>query len=563
MIRRITISNFKRFRQQVFDLQDSIVLAGPNNGGKSTLLQAITMWKLALDRWVSQREGSKAVRRSGVAIPRNDITAVPLREMNLLWEDRRVSGPQGMSGTPRLIEVVVEGLEKGEPWVCGIELQYANQELVYARPKGAKDLDREAIQYFPPEAAKALGIVHVPPLSGIERDEPRRDRGMQDLLVGQGRPGEILRNLLLEIAESGSTEDWKALADHINDLFRIKLLDPVYSRSRPYIVCEYREPGTTRPFDLSNVGSGTLQVLLLLAFLYARPATVILLDEPDAHQHVMLQSQVYDLIRKVAHDRSGQVIVATHSEVVLDATEPKRVFGFFGDKPRALTSETERDQVREALKRVTTTDLLLGRDAKGVLYVEGEADEKILKEWAQTLDHPALGFFKRPFVHWLGGRSLREAKEHFFAMRAAFPEFRGLCLIDGDNRDEPDEETTKAGLVVLRWRRYEIENYLLQLESIVRFVDSPLMQSHINQTFWRQVPRGSDLFGDHVFLTRVKASVEFLGPLLKNVGKDTPKRDLYLLAATMCRDEIHPEVTDKLDAIANSLVPNEPDKTGT
>lgn len=101
MIRRITIKNFKRFRRQKFDLQDSVVLAGPNNSGKSTLLQAIAMWKLALDRWVLQREGSQAVRRSWVAIPRNDITAVPLREMNLLWEDRKVSGPQGMSGTPR------------------------------------------------------------------------------------------------------------------------------------------------------------------------------------------------------------------------------------------------------------------------------------------------------------------------------------------------------------------------------------------------------------------------------------------------------------------------------
>lgn len=87
----------------------------------------------------------------------------------------------------------MKGIEDRNQWDCGIELQYANPELVYARPKGAKDLERKEIQSFPPEEAKAMGIVHVPPLSGIERDEPRRDRGMQDLLVGQGRPGEILR----------------------------------------------------------------------------------------------------------------------------------------------------------------------------------------------------------------------------------------------------------------------------------------------------------------------------------------------------------------------------------
>ncbi len=369
-----------------------------------------------------------------MAIPRTDIAAVPLREMNLLWEDRKVTGPQGMSGTRRLIEIVMEGRTNGEAWTCGIELQYSNPELVYARPKGAKDLNSEEIRGFPPEAAKILDIVYVPPLSGVVHGEPRHDRGMQDLLVGQGRTGEILRNLLLETAESGRAEHWQALAKHIQDLFRIELLKPAYSPTQPYIVCEYREQNrSTRSLDLSNAGSGTLQVLLLLAFLYARPATVILLDEPDAHQHVILQKQAYDLIRKVANDRGGQVIIATHSEIILDATAPDRVLGFLGESPRLLVSETERDRLREALKRVTTTDLLLGRDVGSVLYVESETDEKILKEWSQTLDHSAQRFFQKPFVHWLGGRSLREAKSHFFAMRAAFPTMRGICLLDGDN----------------------------------------------------------------------------------------------------------------------------------
>ncbi len=558
MIRRVVIKNFKRFTEQTFDLADSIVLAGPNNAGKSTLLQAIATWKLGLERWIAQRQGSKAVKRSGVAITRADFTAVPLREMNLLWEDRRVSGDGERPGTPRLIEIVLQGETGGTSWTCGLELQYQGPEQVYVRPQGAKTLDQDAIRAFPAEAARSLEIVHVPPLSGIERDEPRRDRGMQDLLVGQGRPGEILRNLLWEIAQN-LKEDWQAMAGHLRELFRIKVLEPSYSRTQPFIVCEYREPGHERPLDLSNAGSGTLQVLLLLAFLYARPASVILLDEPDAHQHVILQKQVYELIRKVARERGGQVIMATHSEVVLDATEPSRVLGFFGAAPRALGSETERDRLREALKRVTTTDLLLGQDVGAVLYVEGESDEKILREWARILEHRARRFLDRPFVHWLGGRSLREAKAHFFAIRAAFPAIRGLCLLDGDNRDEPDEETAHAGLIVLRWRRYEIENYLLQPAAIKRFVfpDFPLLEPRVDEEFWKQVPRGADLLGEHVSLVRIKGSDEFLVPLFEALERPTPKKDLYLLAARMERSEIHPEVREKLDRIAEVLCPDE------
>lgn len=555
MIRRVTVRHFKRFREQVFDLDESMVLAGPNNAGKSTLLQAIATWKLGLDHWIAQRRGerkSKARERAGVAITRSDFTAVPLSHMNLLWADRRVSRGGETPGAPQLIEIVIEGTGDDGAWRCGLEFQYANPEMVYVRPMGAKDLDVDAIRQFPPAPATTLDIVHVPPLSGIERDEPRRERGLQDLLIGQGRPGEVLRNLLWEVAQRNQ-QDWRSLVGHIRELFGIELSEPVYTPTQPYILCEYREPGLTRSLDLSNVGSGTLQVLLLLAFLYARPASLILLDEPDAHQHILLQRQVYDLVSKVARERGAQVMIATHSEVVLNATEPSRVLGFFGATPRQLTTETERDQAREALKRVTTTDLLLAREVGGVLYVESQTDERILAEWAKILDHPARRFFERPYTHWLQGRNLREAKEHFFAMRAVSSDIRAMCLLDGDNLDQPDSEMTAAGLRVLRWRRYEIENYLLQPNAIMRFVDLPLMQKRIEDAFWSQVPRGTDLFGDHVALQRVKASTEFLIPCLRDAGLNTPKRDLYLLAAVMTEDEIHSEVHEKLDYIAELL----------
>ena len=554
MIRRLTVEGFKRFGRETFDLSDSVILAGPNNAGKSTVLQAIAVWKYGVDRWVQHRGGSKAVKRIAARILRSDFTAVPLREMNLLWEDRRINTGFGGTYRPRLLEIVAEGDTTDESWECGIAFQYNSPDVVYAKPVNAAGLTAEDIRAFPPAQARDLQIVHVPPLFGLEQEEPRRERGLQDRLVGQGRAGEILRNLLWEIAED-DPGGWSALTDHVLRLFGITLQRPTYDAARPFITCEYREQGQRRPLDLSNAGSGTLQLLLLLAFLYARPASVLLLDEPDAHLHVILQKQVYDLIRKEARDRGGQVIVATHSEAILDATDPSRVLAFIGDEYRPLTSKTDRAGLREALKRISTTDLLLAKEVGAVLYVEGETDEKILTEWARILDHPARRFFDRPYVHPLGSRSLADANAHFFALRAAFPEVRGLCLLDGDNRDEPDDEIKRIGLRVLRWRRYEIENYLLQPAAVKRFVGFPLVEPVVDAAFGRQVPAGSDLFGDHVFLTRIKASSEFFPPLFEEIGEPTAKRDLYLMAARMKVEEIHPEVIEKLDRIAATLIP--------
>ena len=513
MIKRLTIRNFKRFTEQVFDLHDSVVLAGPNNSGKSTLLQAIATWRMGLDHWVAQR-GRKA-KRTAVSVSRLGFTAVPLREMNLLWQDRKVSSPDG-PGPSRLIEIIVEGETEGRQWECGLEFQYANPELFYVRPLGAANLEVAALQDFPPKSAMEHSVVLIPSLSGIARDEPRHERGMQDLLIGEGRAGDILRNLLWEVS---AKEEWESLTGYIEELFHIDLQKPVYSPAQPYILCEYRQTKGARLLDLANTGSGTLQVLLVLAFLYARPASVILIDEPDAHQHVFLQGQLHQLIRRVTRKDKGQVIIATHSEVILDATDPERVIGFLENNPRALTDKTERNQLRQALKHISTTDILLAQETGAILYVEGETDSAILFQWARVLKHPSQEYLSRPFVHVLGGRNLSDARKHFFAIRAVEPKMRALCLLDGDNRDEPDAEFLKKGLEVARWKRYEIENYLLIPEAIKRFISpeahpvtETLMGQIIDQEFDRQIPPGTDPFGDHVSLVRVKASTEFLEP---------------------------------------------------
>ena len=571
MIRRVRLGSFKRFRNQSFELDDSIVLAGPNNAGKSTLLQAIATWKFGLDHWLAQREGgSKGVKRTGVALTRRDFTAVPIREMNLLWKDRVVSGGEG-PGASRLLEIVVEGRSNDENWECGLEFQYANREMAYVRPLGAKHMGAEEINSFPPQAAKDLRVVHVPALFGIQRDEPKHERGMQDLLIGQGRSGDILRNLLLEVGirtESGGGANaresaWESLTGHMRDLFRIDLMQPSYGAGQPYITCQYRESSSEssvspkspryRPLDLASVGSGTLQVLLLLGFLYARPGTVMLLDEPDAHQHIILQRDVYALLRKIARERDGQVIIATHSPTILDATEPERVLSFAGDSPRALRSGTERDRTIEALRQLNTTDLLLGQDVGAVLYVEDQTDERILRAWAGVLDHPLQEFFSHAYVHWLGGRRLEDAKEHHFALHGAFPGIPAVCLLDGDNREALERETTRLGMEVLRWKRYEIENYLCHPDPIGRFLNFPLSIESVQREFRTMVPPGADLFGDSVVFVRSKGSTELLMPLLNAVGHPTNKNDLHLIAEAMKPEEIHPEVVQKLDRMAEVL----------
>lgn len=102
--------------------------------------------------------------------------------------------------------------------------------------------------------------------------------------------------------------------------------------------------------DISSSGRGLQQTLLLLAYLYSNPQTVVLLDEPDAHLEVLRQRQTYNLITEIARRQGSQIIAASHSEIVLqEASERDVVIAFVG-KPHRINDRGS--QVLKSLQEI-------------------------------------------------------------------------------------------------------------------------------------------------------------------------------------------------------------------
>ncbi len=202
MITKVTLDYFKRFESESFDMESDVILAGPNNSGKSTLLQAVSVWNLALQRWMAEHaESSKAKQRTGVPISRGDFTAIPLREMNLLWFDRDTAYSEGekndvKAGQPKLVGITLYSKNPGGA-ECHLKvtLRYTNKEQIYMKLAD----DAGNIVTDVPNEARDIKIVHVPPFSGIGAEETGFQLGFQNRLIGQGKPGDVLRNLLLEV----------------------------------------------------------------------------------------------------------------------------------------------------------------------------------------------------------------------------------------------------------------------------------------------------------------------------------------------------------------------------
>jgi len=544
MIRKVTIKNFKRFHDIEFALPGHVVIAGPNNTGKTTFLQALASWALAFQRW-EELHGNTQRRRAyaGAPVARQDFYAVPLRNFDFLWEDRNARHD---------IEITVE-YATGER--LGMRFEPNSSEQIYVRP--TEETGKEIIR----KKGKP-SLVFIPPMTGLGTEEPVYQKPKINQLLGRGQPGEVLRNLLVEA--HAKHDAWEKLASSMQKMFGYQLLPP--NAAGADIRAEYRESAGRNPLDIAGAGSGFQQVLMLLCFLYTRPASVLLLDEPDAHLHVILQDAIYRKLRAVAEENQSQLIVSTHSEVVIDSVEPRELCVLL-NKPKMLADNAERANLIRSLSALSNTDIMLAAGAPGILYVEGHTDRAILLAWAKVLAHPAFDLLDKKLmwkpVVWENrpGASGIKAQDHYDALTLARADLPGLMLLDGDdNPNIPDTEITGRGLQRMRWRRYEIESYLVHPAALGRFALQTTGQQQAAEDMQRYFTDNfppavvNDPLGDHAFLNSTKARTELLPPLLVAAGlPGFPYTRYHEIAACMLPDEIHPEVREKLDAIAAAV----------
>ncbi len=565
MITRFRISNFKRLVTAELELGDAAVFIGPNNSGKTTALQALALWDIGWKRWAEKRDKSSPAERQGVTINRRDLYAIPVPSAKLLWNDLHTHDSDRGSGKPKtdkvLITLEAEGVHDDKPWRCVLEFYYANEESFYCR---LKEAEGEGNSGKVPEGARKHAIVFLPPMSGLAEREHRKEPGEISVLIGEGQTAQVLRNLCWQLFSRDDKSAWKKLVEHIDDLFQIRLHEPVYIRERAELSLTYKEPSGVE-LDLSSSGRGCQQVLLLLSFMLANPGAVLLLDEPDAHLEILRQRDVYNLLTDIAVSNGSQIVAASHSEVVLqEAAERDVVMAFVGN-PHRIDTRTARGQVKKALESIRMADYYLAEQKGWMLYLEGSTDLAILRRLAERLDHPANIYLHGSVpVNYLGSNQPQEARHHFQGLREAKPDLVGMALFDRLDR----ELHTGSQLVERMWSRREIENYLVTPDSLRAFVQLGLREDDLLEQAERArrleimeaciaelvqalaVARRPDPWGPDIKITD-----EFLDPLFENyfLRLGTPqqiyKRDYHGLAEAIPLEQLAPEIADMLDAI--------------
>jgi len=569
MLHKLVIRNFKKLEDVTIELGDPVVFIGPNNSGKTSALQALALWDIGLKRWNEKRKGkARPKKRTGVAINRRDLVAVPVPNANHLWYDlhvREVQTRQGKQDTKNIrIDIIVEGITEGEHWKCGLEFDYANEESFYCRPvRTSEGKTPERMQI--PEKAGNIKVALLPPMSGLAANEIRLDAGAINVRIGEGRTAEVLRNLCYRLTET-SPERWNDLKTHISKLFGAQLEEPEYVAERGEIVMGYRENGCR--LDLSSSGRGLQQTLLLLAYMYNNPGSVLLLDEPDAHLEILRQRQIYQILTDVARENSNQIIAASHSEVLLNEAADRDVVIAFLGKPHRI--DDKGSQVLKSLRDIGFEHYYLAQQTGWVLYLEGSTDLAILRAFAQRLNHQeAQAVLERPYVFYVGNQP-DQVRRHFFGVREAVAGLRGIAIFDQLER-QPPSDLNVASIETIMWQKREIENYFCFPETLLSYAEQTGKRDSAGALFAQaETERRRRIMNESIgeisgamekleegspWDGATKVSDRFLIPLFKTYYKklELPnimdKKRFHELVAHVPAEKIDPEISKTLDRI--------------
>jgi hypothetical protein len=300
------------------------------------------------------------------------------------------------------------------------------------------------------------------------------------MVVGREHPY-IVRNVLLRLQESRGNEDEKNeshqfVADVLMKYFEVELKMIDFEPARDLeIRAPYRE--SDYELDIVSAGSGMNQILQIAAFIAWRKPGIVLLDEPDAHLHTSLQSKLLSFLWDMATEFNLQIILATHSRDLISQAPLESIVPVDLSRKRLAPLASMEHLLLEYERQgsISNVDLALLYQTKRCLFVEGASDSKLITQLADRLGLDCFQGPKQVVTFEFGGVDNLKLIPNLVAL---FKKMVGgdLCWAVVRDRDanlpqiieEYQKQGKSLGIPYFHiWRRYSIENYLMEPQLIL------------------------------------------------------------------------------------------------
>ena len=495
LLTKVRIENFKRFERLEVELKPLDCLVGPNNSGKTTLLQALALFDFCVHHCLNKKNGGYELKRR--TISPEEFYILPVSDPMELWTDRKT-----MSG--------------GKQKRIQIRATFDDRQEVTATVK--LDFNRFGIGVETAESSQewlaqlaAYRIAYLPVFSVFLAQEERRTPAVIDDELARGHVHSVIRNLLLDLKKENRHGDLlDALRRSFPNLEKMEIeFDEVSDR---YISVVYQEAGRPKAFDVFSAGSGFQQFLYLFGFVRLRQPTMILLDEPDVHLHGVLQRALLRELDRLVEE-GKQVLFATHSRDLINSVKPENVISLEGDGVKRLSVGYDVYDTLDRLGSIDPTQLPVIQAYQRMLIVEDHADRELLSVFCSKCLNPAVWqeVERRLAVCYAKGNpwkqpiaKLRQQLQQMISLEGRT--LQAFVVADWDYYpDRPQLEKYVATDHILWhiWERAEIENYLLCPDAVIRLVRGQshhpvLLESAFRDAYNKRLDDSYDSANDHL-----------------------------------------------------------------
>jgi predicted ATPase len=120
-----------------------------------------------------------------------------------------------------------------------------------------------------------------------------------------------------------SADEWRAILEQMRAV--IPDLEQIQTSFTPdrRLTLEFKEAGAGRPWTAEEVSDGTIQSLALFAVLLRSTASLVMVEEPETSLHPWVVRQFVDLCRRTS--RAHQIVVTTHSPALIGYLDPREI----------------------------------------------------------------------------------------------------------------------------------------------------------------------------------------------------------------------------------------------
>jgi predicted ATP-dependent endonuclease of OLD family len=455
-IKSVTIDGLKGFDKTTIELRPLSILTGPNNSGKSTVLQAIGLAFECIRRTIDYDKWKFA--ESGKAV--SELMFLPVNHPKDLWYERVIKPA------------------KDKERIIRVKLKFSNDIEVTAKIRylfgflnvGLENIPSNLTKDDVKQIADAIPTF-IPAAPGPDAHEDRLLPAKIHRTLNERQPSKIVRNIIFDLQEAQSKEELNYIQSVIKKYFSLETTKIAFDPNRDVELRAPVEEGKYQ-LDIISEGSGFNQILLLATIIAWRKPAIVLLDEPDAHLHSSIQSNLLEFLSDLVERYNIQIILATHSKDLIGQASIDSIIPI--DRSRKEIGPLQSlDHLLLEYRRqgaISNVDLALLYQTKKCIFVEGIRDINPIIQFAEHLNFDLFQGRNQVVLFELGGvdkiSTLPELVRLFERLVGSKLKW-GVIQDSHANipliKNKINEKARNLHIPLFhQWKRHSMENYLIE-----------------------------------------------------------------------------------------------------